>query len=68
MPGENLTRIEASTRAELLSVESYRIELDLTSSETAFRSKTSVRFNAKAGSSTFIDAITETVHSITLNG
>ena len=68
MPGENLTRIEASTRAELLSVESYRIELDLTSSETTFRSKTTVRFDAKAGSSTFIDAITETVHSITLNG
>jgi aminopeptidase N len=68
MPGENLTRIEASTRADLLSVESYRIELDLTSSETTFRSKTTVRFNAKDGSSTFIDAITETVHSITLNG
>lgn len=68
MPGENLTRIEASTRAELLSVESYRIELDLTSSETTFRSKTTVKFDAKAGSSTFIDAITETVHSITLNG
>ena len=68
MPGENLTRIEASTRADLLSVESYRIELDLTSSETTFRSVTTVRFDAKAGSSTFIDAITETVHSITLNG
>lgn len=68
MPGENLTRIEAATRAELLSVESYRIELDLTSSETTFRSKTTVRFDAKVGSSTFIDAITETVHSITLNG
>jgi aminopeptidase N len=68
MPGENLTRIEASTRADLLSVESYRIELDLTSSETTFRSVTTVRFDAKAGTSTFIDAITEKVHSITLNG
>ena len=68
MPGENLTRIEASTRAELLSVESYRIELDLTTSETTFRSKTTVRFEAKADASTFIDAITAEVHSITLNG
>jgi aminopeptidase N len=68
MPGENLTRIEAAERAGLLSVESYRIELDLTTSETTFRSKTTVRFSAKDGASTFIDAITSEVHSITLNG
>ncbi|MFM2024894.1 MAG: hypothetical protein RLZZ56_907 [Actinomycetota bacterium] len=68
MPGENLTRIEAAERAGLLGVESYRIELDLTTSETTFRSKTTVRFSAKDGASTFIDAITSEVHSITLNG
>ena len=69
MPGENLTRIEAAGRAELLSVESYRIELDLTTSETTFRSKTTVRFGSSSvGASTFIDAITSEVHSITLNG
>ena len=69
MPGENLTRVEAAARAELLSVESYRIELDVTTSETTFRSKTTVRFNSSTvGASTFIDAITSKVHSITLNG
>ena len=30
MPGTNLTREEAHTRASLLDVESYTIELDLT--------------------------------------
>ena len=69
MPGENLTRVEAAARAELLSVESYRIELDLTTSETTFRSKTTVRFSSKQiGASSFIEAITSKVHSITLNG
>ena len=69
MPGENLTRLEAQQRAELLEVDRYEIELDLTSSETTFRSSTRVFFSAKsAGSSTFIDAITNRVHSVTLNG
>ena len=69
MPGENLTRIEAADRAGLLTVESYRIELDLTTSETTFRSRTTVRFGSSSvGASTFIDAITSEVHSITLNG
>ena len=68
MPGENLTRIEAAERADLVNVDSYRIELDLTTSETTFRSRTTVRFSAKDGASTFIDAITSEVHSITLNG
>jgi aminopeptidase N len=69
MPGENLTRLEAQQRAELLEVDRYEIELDLTSSETTFRASTRVFFSAKsAGSSTFIDAITNRVHSVTLNG
>ncbi len=68
MPGENLTRIEAQERKALVEVESYDIELDLTTSEKTFRSTTTVRFTATAGSSTFIDAITDTVHSVVLNG
>jgi len=68
MPGENLTRIEAAERASVISVDSYEVSLDLTSSEETFRSITTVRFDAKAGSSSFIDAITAKVHSITLNG
>ncbi|MFT4283809.1 MAG: aminopeptidase N [Protaetiibacter sp.] len=68
MPGENLTRIEAQERKALVEVESYDIELDLTTGEKTFRSTTTVRFTASAGASTFIDAITAEVHSVVLNG
>jgi aminopeptidase N len=68
MPGENLTRLEAQERKALVEVESYDIDLDLTTGAETFRSTTTVRFSASAGSSTFIDAITRTVHSIRLNG
>ncbi|MFC4224559.1 aminopeptidase N [Lysinibacter cavernae] len=73
MPGENLTRTEAIERAALISVESYEVTLDLTTGPEVFRSETTVRFSATlpAGqdkASTFIDAFTRTVHSVTLNG
>ena len=68
MPGENLTRIEAHERKALVDVKSYGIELDLTTGPEIFRSTTTVTFSATEGSSTFIDAVTETVHSVTLNG
>ena len=68
MPGMNLTRHEAGERAALLSVESYEVELDLTRGERVFGSRTTVRFTARAGACSFIDAVTDTVHSITLNG
>ncbi|MCC9204487.1 aminopeptidase N [Arthrobacter sp. zg-Y769] len=64
----NLTRSEARERAELLDVESYDINLDLTRGEKVFGSTTVVRFSARPGTSTFIDAVTDTVHRITLNG
>ncbi|MGL3198463.1 MULTISPECIES: aminopeptidase N [Curtobacterium] len=68
MPGENLTRIEAQERANLVDVQSYDVELDLTRGAETFGSTTRVRFTATAGASTFIDAITKTVHSVELNG
>jgi aminopeptidase N len=68
LPGENLTRIEAQERAALVTVTSYDVTLDLTTGPTTFASTTTVAFSAVAGSSTFIDAITENVHSVTLNG
>lgn len=68
MPGMNLTREEARERAALLRVESYDVVLDLTRGEKVFGSRTTVRFSAAAGSSTFIDAVTDTVRSVTLNG
>ena len=68
MPGENLTRKEAIERASIVSVESYSVEIDLTQGAELFGSTTRVRFSAKEGSSTFIDAITGVVHSVVLNG
>ena len=67
MPGTNLTRAEAAARAELIHTQTYRVELDLTGEET-FRSKTTVRFAARPGASSFIDLIADEVCSITLNG
>jgi aminopeptidase N len=65
----NLTRHEARERAELLHVESYAIELDVTQGPETFVASTRVRFSSrKTGASTWIDAITSTVRAVTLNG
>ncbi|MEO6116307.1 MAG: aminopeptidase N [Pseudolysinimonas sp.] len=68
MPGENLTRLEAQERKAILSVESYVIDLDLTTGPDTFRSTTTVTFTAQGGTTTFLDAVTSTVHSVTVNG
>jgi aminopeptidase N len=68
VPGANLTRIEAQERKALVDVAHYDITLDLTTGDEVFRSTTVVTFSATAGASTFIDAHTKTVHSVTLNG
>ena len=68
VPGDNLTRLETQERKALLNVDSYDVTLDLTTGDEVFLSTTTVRFSAKAGASTFIDAFTRTVHSIVLNG
>jgi aminopeptidase N len=68
VPGENLTRVEAQERKALVDVRSYTITLDLTTGPEVFRATTEVAFAAQAGSSTFIDHLTRTVHSVTLNG
>jgi aminopeptidase N len=68
MPGENLTRVEAESRKAIIDVASYEILLDLTTGAETFASTTTVTFTATPGASTFIDAITKTVHSVTLNG
>jgi aminopeptidase N len=68
VPGENLTRVEAIERASVVQTESYAVRLNLTNSDTTFRSLTTVTFGAEPGASTFIDAITSAVHGVTLNG
>ncbi|ABK03789.1 Membrane alanyl aminopeptidase, Metallo peptidase, MEROPS family M01 [Arthrobacter sp. FB24] len=68
MPGMNLTRAEARERADLISVESYDVSLDLTRGDKVFGTTTAVKFSARPGSSTFIDAVTHQVLSVMLNG
>ncbi len=70
MPGTNLTRDEARTRAELLAVESYTVDLDLDPAHAdVFASTTVVRFRAsRPGESTFADLVGATIHEISLNG
>ncbi|GAA1526205.1 aminopeptidase N [Microbacterium ginsengiterrae] len=68
MPGENLTRIEAQERRELVDTQSYEIALDLTKGAEVFGSRSVVRFRARPGSYTFIDLIAREVREISLNG
>ncbi|NYG58307.1 aminopeptidase N [Nocardioides daedukensis] len=72
MPGTNLTRDEAQTRASLISVESYTVDLDLSAPIDAgdtFASTTTLRFSCTdPGATTFADLVDATVHEITLNG
>ncbi|MEU0220515.1 aminopeptidase N [Streptomyces sp. NPDC006265] len=72
MPGTNLTREEAQHRAQLLAVESYEIELDLSGAQEGgtYRSVTTVRFDVTAenGAESFIDLVATAVHEVTLNG
>src|SRR5699024_3008844 len=68
MPGENLTRIEARERAQLVSPSHYDVALDLTGGPDTFISRTTVRFTAQPGAATFIDLIAPAVHEVVLNG
>lgn len=69
----NLTRDQAVERAALVTVERYRIALDLTDGagkpgERTFRSTTTVEFDATAGGDTYIDIAADKIHRATLNG
>ena len=69
MPGKNLTRDEATARAAVIAVDHYDVTLDLTTSDTTFRSTTTVTFtSAEPGAATFVDLIAPSVEAITLNG
>lgn len=69
MPGKNLTRDEATARAAVIAVDHYDVVLDLTTSDTTFRSTTTVTFtSAEPGAATFVDLIAPSVEAITLNG
>src|SRR6476620_7842399 len=68
VPGQNLTREEAATRADLIAVHSYDVVLDLATGPATFATRSTVRFTAAEGSETFIDFVGESVGSVVLNG
>ncbi|WP_405018373.1 aminopeptidase N [Kitasatospora sp. NBC_00070] len=65
----NLTQDEARERAATLSVDAYRVRIDLTQGPETFRSTTTVRFScAEPGATTFIELADADVHEVVLNG
>jgi aminopeptidase N len=78
VPGENLSRDEARSRAGLLSVDGYEVALDVRSAvgepedasgPRTFRSVTTIRFRVnEPGASTFVDLLAPSVTAVTLNG
>ena len=69
MPGTNITQIEAAQRSEIIKVESYKIDLDVTTGAETFLVKTTIRFaGLKPDATTFIDCVGKRVISAKLNG
>ncbi|MGX5209101.1 aminopeptidase N [Streptomyces violaceus] len=63
-----LTRDEAQTRAELLDVHRYTIELDLTTGDETFDSRTLIRFSARTDGDSFVEVRPDELRSVTLDG
>ncbi|GAA4463010.1 aminopeptidase N [Phytohabitans houttuyneae] len=65
----SLTRAEAAERAELLTVDSYDVELDVTGGPESFDSTVTMRFRAtRPGAETFVEIKPAELRSATLNG
>ncbi len=68
MPIAEITRHETADRAELLHVESYDVQLDLTRGDKVFRSTSVICFDcAEPGAASYVDLVAEAVHEIVLN-
>ncbi|MEU1292928.1 aminopeptidase N [Streptomyces sp. NPDC005840] len=63
-----LTRDEAQTRAKLLDVRRYTIDLDLTSGDETFDALTVIQFTARADADTFVELKPAELRSATLDG
>jgi aminopeptidase N len=71
MSTAEITRAETRLRAELVSVQGYEIELDVTHGDSEFRSATTIRFDCRTpGSATYVDLLAEpgAIAELTLNG
>ncbi|MGW2209063.1 aminopeptidase N [Streptomyces sp. NPDC001781] len=63
-----LTRDEAQARAEFLDVHRYTVDLDLTTGDETFGSRTAVRFTARADGDTFVELKPAELRAVTLDG
>ncbi|MFF8385381.1 aminopeptidase N [Streptomyces kanasensis] len=63
-----LTREEAQTRARLLDVQRYAIDLDLTTGDDTFDSTTVIEFTARAAGDTFVELKPAELRGATLDG
>ncbi|MFJ3986090.1 aminopeptidase N [Streptomyces fungicidicus] len=63
-----LTRDEAQNRAQLLDVHRYTVELDLTTGDETFDSRTLIRFSARTDADTFVEIKPAELRSVTLDG
>lgn len=67
-PMSVLTRDEAQARAEFLDVHRYTVDLDLTTGDETFGSRTAVRFTARTDGDTFVELKPAELRSVTLDG
>ncbi|MFI9252320.1 aminopeptidase N [Streptomyces sp. NPDC053069] len=63
-----LTRDEAQLRAQLLDVHRYTVELDLTTGDETFDSRTVIRFTARSAGDTFVELKPAELRAVTLDG
>ncbi len=68
MSSTNITRLEASERSAVVQAQNYEVDLDLSTRDDTFASRTTVHFTACEGNSTWIDFIAPKVQRIELNG
>ncbi|WP_446666994.1 aminopeptidase N [Flexivirga sp. B27] len=67
----NLTRDDCAARGRQLTVDTHRVDLDLSdvnnSDATTFASRSTVRFSS-TGSTTWLDVVADEIRSLTVNG
>ena len=69
MPGTNLTREEAATRAALVTVDRHEVALDVATGPETFSTTSTIHFTcSRPGAETFLDFVGGTVEGITVNG
>lgn len=69
MANHNITRAEAKTRSEVISVDSYLVDIDVTVDDTWFSTTTTVTFSCSTpGAATWIDLISAEILEAKLNG